>query len=71
MLDDTTKNYTSNYDYIKSCNIEQMADLLATLTATFYEVISGKPMEQTMVLLNYESAKEWLKQPAVSGEYLM
>ena len=71
MQESTSKNYTSNYDYIKKCSIDEMADMLTTLTATFYEILTGKPMEQTVVLMNYEAAKEWLKQPAVSGEYMM
>ena len=64
-----TKNYTSNYEYIKNCSIEELAEMMATLTATMYQNLTGRDIDEKSIELNILVAKEWLKEPVIKGDY--
>lgn len=66
----STKNYTSNYEYIKNCSIEEMAEMMTTLTATMYQNLTGRDIDEKSIELNKLVAKEWLKEPVIKGDYL-
>lgn len=65
-----TKNYISNYDYIKGCSVEELAEMLTTLTIQMYQAITGMDIDERSIELNVLATKQWLKEPIVNGDYL-
>ena len=55
------KNYTSNYDYLHSCSLDDMSEALNMLLVSLWESIYNKPMPQEQVEVNCIAMKEWLK----------
>lgn len=66
----STEKYISNYDYIKNCSIEEMADIMTTLTVEMYRALTGLDASDNFVNANTKSAISWLKEPVVQGDYL-
>ena len=65
-----TEKYISNYDYIKNCSIEEMAEMMTTLTIEMYRALTGLDASDNFIKTNTESAMSWLKEPVVQGDYL-
>ena len=44
--------------------------MMATLTATMYQNLTGRDIDEKSIELNILVAKEWLKEPVIKGDYL-
>lgn len=64
------KNYKSNYDYIKGCSKEEIAEMMTTLTVQITESLTGMNMTSEGVDKSFNTAMMWLDQPLVEGDYL-
>ena len=66
----STKNYISNYDYIRGCSIEEMAEMMTTLSVEIVQNLTGRTIDENSIARNLFLSEEWLKEPVVTGDYL-
>lgn len=60
----------TNYDYLKVCTLEDMAEILTALLVEIWEECYGKVMSENQIAENCLAMEEWLNTPVTSGSEL-
>lgn len=60
----------TNYEYLKVCDLEDMAEILTALLVEIWEECYGKVMSENQIAENCIAMEEWLNSSVISGSEL-